>query len=80
MTRNFFVSKSKKTSDRMRRVRSRGTKLESSMENILMELELSYTRQPRILGHPDFELTKSHVLIFCDCSFLQGRNRIMQKF
>ena len=74
MVRNFFKSESEKTSDRMRRIRSRGTKLEASMENILVELELSYTKQPRILGHPDFELTESHVLIFCDSSFWHGRN------
>lgn len=64
-----------RTSQRMRRVRSRDTGLERVMEKILDRLSVDYEKQPRILGHPDFRIKGRRILIFCDSSFWHGRRR-----
>ncbi|MEM0134416.1 MAG: DUF559 domain-containing protein [Thermoplasmatales archaeon] len=70
-----FKSSSPFTSKRMKRVKSVGTKLEMAMENILVEAGISYAKQPKLRGHPDFELRGTSILIFCDSSFWHGRNQ-----
>ena len=70
---NKFVKPPKKVSERMKRVKSRGTKLESEMESILRSIPLKYEIQPKIFGHPDFRLKEKNVLIFCDSSFWHGK-------
>ena len=68
-----FLKPTKQVSERMKRVKSRGTALERSMEGILRSLRIRYVRQPDLLGHPDFRLRDANVLIFCDSSFWHGR-------
>lgn len=70
-----FKKPSKQVSERMRRVRSRDTRLEKSMERILRGIGLRYEKQPDIRGHPDFRIKATNVLIFCDSSFWHGRRR-----
>jgi DNA mismatch endonuclease (patch repair protein) len=60
---------------RMKRVKSRGTNLEREMEGILKNLPVTYERQPNLIGHPDFRIEGTRVLIFCDSSFWHGRRR-----
>ena len=70
---NEFAKPSSAVSMRMRSVKSRGTSLERKMEHILRDLRINYQRQPDILGHPDFRIKKSKILVFCDSSFWHGR-------
>ncbi|MGH7771428.1 MAG: DUF559 domain-containing protein [Candidatus Binatia bacterium] len=70
-----FKKPSKQVSERMRRVRSRGTRLEKSMERVLWGLGYDYEKQPDVRGHPDFRIKATNVLIFCDSSFWHGRRR-----
>ncbi len=62
-------------SERMRRVKSVGTRLESTMERILRNMKLAYVSQPDLPGKPDFRLKTVRVLIFCDSSFWHGRRQ-----
>jgi DNA mismatch endonuclease (patch repair protein) len=68
-----FRKPSKEVSERMKRVRSRGTGLENEMERILRNLRIRYHRQPDLWGNPDFRIRDTNVLIFCDSSFWHGR-------
>ena len=70
-----FAKPSQEVSERMRRVRSRETGLERRMESILKALEVNYEKQPRLVGHPDFKVKDSRVVIFCDSSFWHGRRK-----
>jgi len=66
----------KEVSDRMKKVRRRGTVIEAEMKHILDGLNLGYDEQPRIDGvrsTPDFKIKGTRVLIFCDSSFWHGR-------
>jgi DNA (cytosine-5)-methyltransferase 1 len=69
----------KEVSERMRKVKGRGTSLENTMEKILNEIGVKYEKQPRIFGNPDFKLKDSKVVIFCDGAFWHGKKR-GQKF
>ena len=60
---------------RMRRVVSKDTGLERTMEGILKRLGIKYVSQPKVEGHPDFMITGTNILIFCDSSFWHGRNK-----
>jgi DNA mismatch endonuclease (patch repair protein) len=71
---------SKETSDRMRKVRSKDTKIERTMERLLRQLYLSYEKQPKMIGHPDFILRDEKIAIFCDSSFWHGRPTKKQVF
>ena len=68
-----FEKPSKEVSERMKRVKSRDTSLEKAMEEILRSLHISYEKQPDLLGHPDFKIKGTNVLVFCDSSFWHGR-------
>jgi len=68
-----FKKPSKETSDRMKRVKSRGTSIEKKMEETLKELKVKYQKQPKIYGNPDFRITGTKILLFCDSSFWHGR-------
>ena len=59
----------------MSRVKSSGTTIEKTMEGILKDLKLKYEFQPRLYGHPDFRITGTRILIFCDGSFWHGRRK-----
>ena len=74
MSKETFSVKSKKDSLRMKKIKSKGTKLEGAMRIFLDDLNLRYLEQPEITGNPDFKLKDYEVLIFCDSSFWHGRN------
>lgn len=69
----WFKKPSRMVSERMKRVRSIGTRLESAMESLLKERKIKYVRQPSLFGKPDFRIKNTNVLIFCDSSFWHGR-------
>ncbi len=69
----WFKKPSPKASERMKRVKSIGTRLEQAMESLLKERKVKYEKQPNLRGKPDFRIKKSNVLIFCDSSFWHGR-------
>lgn len=60
-------------SDRMKKVKSKGTSLEKEMERVLRNLGIRYERQPDLQGKPDFRIRGTNLLIFCDSSFWHGR-------
>lgn len=60
-------------SERMRRVKSRGTSIEKEMVRILKSLAFSFEEQPDLIGHPDFRIRNSRLIVFCDSSFWHGR-------
>jgi len=68
-----FKKPTKEVSERMKRVKSRGTQLEKKLEKILRNLHVRYQRQPDLKGNPDFRIRNTNVLIFCDSSFWHGR-------
>lgn len=70
-----FEKPSLEVSKRMRKVKSRGTKLEKEMEKILNDLHIKYKKQPKLEGHPDFRIKGTNILIFCDSSFWHGRRK-----
>lgn len=68
-----FEKPSKEVSERMKKVKSVGTSLEKRMESILRNHGIRYQKQPNLQGHPDFRISGTNVLIFCDSSFWHGR-------
>lgn len=62
-----------KTSERMKRIKSSGSKIEREMEFLLKKLNVSYQKQPKLLGRPDFRIKRTKFLIFCDSSFWHGK-------
>jgi len=69
----WFRRPSSAVSERMRRVRSSDTKMEKAVENLLKEQKIRYERQINLLGRPDFRISGTSILIFCDSSFWHGR-------
>jgi len=67
-------SPSGKVSARMKKVKSKDTKLELKFESILKEMNLNYSKHPSLFGNPDFIIDNTNVLIFCDSSFWHGRS------
>ena len=68
-----FEKPSKEVSERMNKVKSDGTSLEKGMESTLKSLGIRYQKQPNLQGHPDFRISGTNVLIFCDSSFWHGK-------
>jgi len=66
---------SPEVSERMKRVKSHGTGLEKAMEKILIKRKINYEMQPNIYGRPDFRISNTNILIFCDSSFWHGRRK-----
>ena len=62
-----------KTSERMKKIKSSGSKIELGMEFFLKKLNVSYQKQPKLLGHPDFRIRGTKFLIFCDSAFWHGK-------
>ena len=69
-----FKKPTLKTSRRMKKVKSRGTKPEKIFASLLRENGIKYQGQPKLFGKPDFRVKDTKVLIFCDSSFWHGRN------
>jgi DNA mismatch endonuclease (patch repair protein) len=61
-------------SKRMQLVKSKGTSIEKAFARILRSNRTKYCSQPDIIGHPDFRIKATNVLVFCDSSFWHGRN------
>lgn len=74
--KQMFEKPSKEVSERMKKVKSRDTGLEKAMEEILDSLHIAYDKQPDLVGHPDFRIKETNVLIFCDSSFWHGRREL----
>lgn len=71
--KRWFKKPTLETSERMKRVKSCGTKLEKRMESLLKNQKIKYQRQPLLFGRPDFRIKNTKILIFCDSSFWHGR-------
>ena len=72
--RKGFDPSSSVTSERMRKIKNKGTGIEKAMECVLKGMELRFEKQAKLPGHPDFVLIGNNVVIFCDSSFWHGRN------
>jgi DNA mismatch endonuclease (patch repair protein) len=59
----------------MRKIRSSGTGLESRMEDILRKEGIQYEKQPALFGRPDFRISGTRVLVFCDSSFWHAKRK-----
>ena len=55
----------------MSRIRSRDTKIEKKMAQLLRKNKLHYRRFPKVFGSPDFVVEKK-LLVFCDGDFWHG--------
>ena len=55
----------------MSRIRSRDTKIEKKMAQLLRKNKMHYRRFPKIFGSPDFVVEKK-LLVFCDGDFWHG--------
>lgn len=62
-----------KRSEVMSHIRSKGTRLDTSMQLLLTEMGVWYRPYPRIVGNPDF-LVQEKIALFCDSGFWHGRN------
>jgi DNA mismatch endonuclease (patch repair protein) len=45
------------------------------MESLLRNRHVRYQRQPDLPGHPDFRVSGTNIVIFCDSSFWHGRRK-----
>lgn len=71
----IFYKPTKQTSDRMRKIKSKGTKLEHAMKKILKNESILFEVHPKIFGNPDFRIRGTKILIFCDSSFWHGKRK-----
>src|SRR5437016_2361832 len=55
--------------------KSRGTGLEKRMEAVLKGAKFLYEKQPKLVGHPDFRIEGTRIVVFCDSSFWHGRRK-----
>jgi len=70
-----YIIPTPEVSDRMKKVKSKNTGIEKAMEIILKNEKIKYVKHPKLHGHPDFKITKTKILIFCDSSFWHGRHK-----
>lgn len=57
----------------MASIKSKNTKIEKIIKNILLEMELEYEENPsNVFGKPDFILREAKVAIYCDGDFWHG--------
>jgi DNA mismatch endonuclease, patch repair protein len=56
----------------MSRIRSKGTKIESSVENILVSRGIRFEKHYNIIGKPDFVINETKWAIFVDGDFWHG--------
>ena len=61
----------KKRSWIMSRIRSKDTKIEMKIAELLRENKMRYRRHPKLFGSPDFIVEKK-ILVFCDGDFWHG--------
>lgn len=68
----------------MSRIRSKNTKIEVAMKQILTKNRVVFVQHPKVFGNPDF-LVGARTLIFCDGDFWHGykywsKKRLPKKF
>ena len=63
----------KKRSWIMSRIRSKDTKIEMKIAELLRKNKMRYRRHPKLFGSPDFVVEKK-LLVFCDGDFWHGHN------
>ena len=61
----------KKRSWIMSRIRSKDTKIEMKIAELLRKNKMRYRRHPKLFGSPDFIVEKK-ILVFCDGDFWHG--------
>ena len=61
----------KKRSWVMSRIRSKDTKIEMKIAELLRKNKMRYRRHPKLFGSPDFVVEKK-LLVFCDGDFWHG--------
>ena len=61
----------KKRSWIMSRIRSKDTKIEMKIADLLRKNKIHYRRFPKVFGSPDFIVEKK-ILVFCDGDFWHG--------
>jgi len=71
----WFEKPSEEVSKRMKRVKSVDTGLERSMESLLRSLNVEYEKQPELPGRPDFLISGTNIVVFCDSSFWHGKRK-----
>lgn len=69
----------------MSRIRSRNTKIDLKMKQILADAGYKYEMYPAMDGNPDFALSGKKIVIFCDGDFWHGydyesKKKIPKKF
>ena len=57
----------------MRKIRSKGTRLDLTMKILLRKSHFSFRSYPKIYGNPDF-MVGGKIIVFCDGSFWHGRH------
>jgi len=57
----------------MSRIRSKDTKIELRMVDLLKQNKIKFVRHPKLLGTPDF-LVGDKTLVFCDGDFWHGHD------
>ncbi len=58
----------------MSRIKGKNTGIELAMGKILSNAKIRYRKHPKMAGNPDFVLTGSKVLVFCDGEFWHGKD------
>ncbi len=58
----------------MSRIRSKNTKLEEKLEEIISQLDVEYVKYYDIIGKPDFAFPNLKIAIFADSDFWHGYN------
>ena len=74
-SRTLFKKPTQMVSERMKKIKSSGSKMEKEMESLLKKIKASYEKQPKLLGRPDFRIRGTKFLIFCDSAFWHGKRK-----
>jgi len=56
----------------MSRIRSKNTKIDLAMKQMLSEVSENFTMYPQCKGNPDFVIERRGIAIFCDGDFWHG--------
>ena len=66
------IFSSEKRSWVMSRIRSKNTKIDIRMKEILEEIGFKFEMYPKMFGNPDFVYRRKKIVIFCDGDFWHG--------
>lgn len=58
---------------RMQRILQRGSCIEKTLSSLLRSQGIRFRSQPKLKGKPDFRISGTRILVFCDSSFWHGR-------